>query len=64
MFLIKEFRVEFSTGSLGHGLSVASGMAKAAQLKNKKHKVFVLLSDGECDEGSNWEAILFLRIII
>ena len=51
--------VEFSTGSLGHGLSVASGMAKAAQLKNKKHKVFVLLSDGECDEGSNWEAILF-----
>lgn len=51
--------VEFSTGSLGHGLSVAAGMAKAAKLRQKSHKVFVLLSDGECDEGSNWEAILF-----
>jgi transketolase len=51
--------VEFSTGSLGHGLSVAAGMAKAAKLRHKKHKVFALLSDGECDEGSNWEAILF-----
>lgn len=51
--------VELSTGSLGHGLSVASGMAYAAKLDNKKHRVFVLLSDGECDEGSNWEAILF-----
>ena len=51
--------VEFSTGSLGHGLSVAAGMAKAAKLKNKKHKIFTVLSDGECDEGSNWEAILF-----
>lgn len=51
--------VEFSTGSLGHGLGVAAGMAKAAKLRQKKHKVFTLLSDGECDEGSNWEAILF-----
>jgi len=51
--------VEFSTGSLGHGLSVAAGMAKAAKLRQKSHKVFALLSDGECDEGSNWEAILF-----
>ena len=51
--------VEFSTGSLGHGLSVAAGMAKAAKLRLKNHRVFVLLSDGECDEGSNWEAILF-----
>jgi transketolase len=51
--------VEFSTGSLGHGLSVAAGMAKAAKLRRKSHKVFALLSDGECDEGSNWEAILF-----
>ena len=34
-------------------------MAKAAKLQNKNHNVFVLLSDGECDEGSNWEAILF-----
>jgi transketolase len=51
--------VEFSTGSLGHGLPVATGMAKAAQLDGAKHRVFVLLSDGECDEGSNWEAIMF-----
>jgi len=51
--------VELSTGSLGHGLSVGVGMAYAAKINNKKHRVFVLLSDGECDEGSNWEAILF-----
>jgi transketolase len=51
--------VEFSTGSLGHALSVGCGMAYAAKLDDKRHRVFVLLSDGECDEGSNWEAILF-----
>ncbi len=51
--------VELSTGSLGHGLSVGAGMALAAKLEDRKHRVFVLLSDGECDEGSNWEAILF-----
>jgi transketolase len=51
--------VEFSTGSLGHGLPVAVGMAKAAQLDNAPHRVFCLLSDGECDEGSNWEAAMF-----
>lgn len=51
--------VEFSTGSLGHGLGVGAGMALAGKLAGKAHRVFVLLSDGECDEGSNWEAILF-----
>ena len=51
--------VELSTGSLGHGLPVACGMALAAKINKEKHKVFALLSDGECDEGSNWEAILF-----
>ena len=51
--------VEISTGSLGHGLSVACGMALGAKLDGKAHRVFSLLSDGECDEGSNWEAILF-----
>lgn len=51
--------VEFSTGSLGHGLSVGAGMAYSAKLDHKNHRVFVLISDGECDEGSNWEAILF-----
>jgi transketolase len=51
--------VELSTGSLGHGLSVGAGMAKAGKLVGAAHRVAVLLSDGECDEGSNWEAILF-----
>jgi transketolase len=51
--------VELSTGSLGHGLSVGAGMAYSAKLRNDRHRVFVLVSDGECDEGSNWEAILF-----
>jgi transketolase len=51
--------VELSTGSLGHGLSVGAGMAYGARLDGRAHRVVVLLSDGECDEGSNWEAILF-----
>lgn len=51
--------VEFSTGSLGHGLPVAAGMAMAAKRQNKKHRIFVILGDGECDEGSVWETLLF-----
>jgi len=51
--------VELSTGSLGHGLPVGAGMAYGAKLDGQAHRVVVLLSDGECDEGSNWEAILF-----
>jgi transketolase len=51
--------VEFSTGSLGHGLGVGAGMAYAGKLAQQNHRVFVLMSDGECDEGSNWEAIQF-----
>ena len=51
--------VEISTGSLGHGLSVATGMALAAKRDRKQYRVFCLLSDGECDEGSVWEPILF-----
>jgi transketolase len=51
--------VEFSTGSLGHGLGFGCGKALAAQRRKKNWRVFVLLSDGELDEGSNWEAILF-----
>ena len=51
--------VELSTGSLGHGLPVASGMALAAKIDKKTHKVFVVMSDGELDEGSNWEAFMF-----
>ena len=51
--------VNFSTGSLGHGLPVATGIALANKLNKKKSKIFVLLSDGELNEGSNWESILF-----
>jgi transketolase len=51
--------VEVSTGSLGHGLSIACGMALAAKRDGKSYRVFALLSDGECDEGSTWEAVLF-----
>lgn len=51
--------VEVSTGSLGHGLSIGCGMALAACADRSSARVFVMLSDGECDEGSNWEAILF-----
>jgi transketolase len=51
--------VELSTGSLGHGLSVGAGMAYAAAVDGRTHRVVVLLSDGECDEGSVWEAVLF-----
>jgi len=50
--------VEFSTGSLGHGLPVGLGIALAARNKNEKWKTFVILSDGELNEGSNWEAFL------
>jgi transketolase len=51
--------VELSTGSLGHGLSVATGMALAAKRDGRDFRAFCLLSDGELDEGSNWEPILF-----
>lgn len=51
--------IHLSTGSLGHGLPVATGIALANKLNKKKSKMFVLLSDGELDEGSNWESILF-----
>ena len=48
--------IDFSTGSLGHGLSAAVGMALAAKKDSKFHRVFVILGDGECNEGSVWEA--------
>lgn len=51
--------VDFSTGSLGHGLCAAAGMALAAKQDGKHHRVFAVLGDGECDEGSVWEAALF-----
>jgi transketolase len=51
--------VEMSTGSLGHALPVGCGMALAAKRDGRDSRVFVMMSDGELDEGSNWEAILF-----
>ena len=53
--------VEFSTGSLGHGLPVAAGMALAAKRAGADWRAFCILSDGELDEGSNWEAIQFAQ---
>ena len=51
--------VDFSIGSLGQGLSFGAGSALAARLKNSPRKVFVLISDAECNEGSVWEAVMF-----
>lgn len=50
--------IEVSTGSLGHGLPIGLGMAMAAARRGEAHRVVVMLSDGECDEGTTWEAAL------
>jgi len=51
--------IDATTGSLGQGLSVACGMAKAAKLDGQKHTVFCIIGDGESNEGQNWEAAMF-----
>lgn len=51
--------IEATTGSMGHGLPLGAGMAVAAKKLNSPHRVFVIIGDGELDEGSTWEAILF-----
>ncbi len=64
--------VDFSTGSLGQGISFAAGAALAARLQGSVRRVFVLISDAECNEGSVWEAAMFaahhrlsnLRVIV
>jgi transketolase len=64
--------VDFSTGSLGHGMSIAAGAALAARMQSSGRRIFCLISDAECNEGSVWEAAMFaahhrlgnLRIII
>ena len=53
--------VEFSTGSLGHGVCVATGLALAAKLDNKSHRVFAIVGDGECNEGTVWETVMFAK---
>lgn len=50
--------VEASTGSLGQGLSIANGMARAGRLDGRTYRVYVLLGDGEVDEGQVWEAAM------
>ncbi|HLB41633.1 MAG TPA: transketolase [Gammaproteobacteria bacterium] len=51
--------IEAATGSLGHGLSIGIGLALGARIRGIKNRIYVLLSDGECNEGSIWEAALF-----
>jgi transketolase len=51
--------IDFSTGSLGHGLGMAAGAAVAARMQGSRRRAFCLLSDGECNEGSVWEAVMF-----
>src|SRR5207245_502295 len=51
--------IEFSTGSLGQGLSIGAGVALAARLRREQFRTFVLMSDAECNEGSVWEAAMF-----
>ncbi len=54
-------RIAFATGSLGHGLGLAAGVALGKKLRGEPGRVYCLLSDGECQEGSTWEAMLFAR---
>jgi len=54
-------RIAFATGSLGHGLGLAAGVALGKRLRDEGGDVYCLLSDGECEEGSTWEAVIFAR---
>ena len=51
--------IEADTGSLGHGLGIGAGMALAAKMDGADYRVFILVGDGECNEGSVWEALVF-----
>jgi transketolase len=51
--------IDFSSGSLGHGLSIGAGAALAARMQGSRRRAFVLVSDAECNEGSLWEAVMF-----
>jgi len=51
--------VEWATGSLGHGLAAGIGMALASRIQKNPFRILVLVGDGECNEGSTWEAVMF-----
>lgn len=53
--------IQFSTGSLGHGLPIATGVALASKIKKIKKMIYVLISDGEINEGTTWESFLFIN---
>jgi len=53
--------IPFATGSLGHGLGLACGLALGHKLQNNSGRIFCLMSDGEWQEGSNWESLIFLN---
>lgn len=55
----KVIGIEYSSGSLGHGVSVGCGLALAAKRENKNYQTVVLISDGELNEGSTWEGMMF-----
>ena len=56
--LDKKNAIHCTTGSLGHGLPIATGMAFAKKKQKKNGKIFVMISDGECQEGTTWESLL------
>ncbi|MBT7276263.1 MAG: hypothetical protein HN886_07400, partial [Woeseiaceae bacterium] len=53
-----ENKIHCTTGSLGHGLPISLGMALARKTRNKKGNIYVMMSDGECQEGTTWESLL------
>ena len=55
----EELGIQATTGSLGHGLSIGTGLALGFRINNVKKNMFVIMSDGECNEGSVWEAAIF-----
>ena len=57
-YMNQKIGIETSSGSLGYGLSIACGIALASKLKSRSNRVFTLLGDGECNEGSVWEAAM------
>ena len=56
---LNQYGIEISSGSLGYGLSIGSGVALSAKKNNRESRAFILLGDGECNEGMIWEAVMF-----